>query len=152
MLVRPVEAGDELLSVTGKPYDTLDEVIGIRGIPGSGSLKEFGITYKQIELKNGEIDFKAITGAINERTRMVFLQRSRGYAFRPPVTTEQIARVVETVKAIRKDILIMVDNCYGEFVETLEPTSVGADVMAGSLIKNPGGGIVPLRRVHCGNP
>lgn len=139
-LLRP---GDELLSVTGKPYDTLDEVIGIRGIPGSGSLKEFGITYKQIELKNGEIDFKAITGAINERTRMVFLQRSRGYAFRPPVTTKQIARVVETVKAIRKDILIMVDNCYGEFVETLEPTSVGADVMAGSLIKNPGGGIVP---------
>jgi len=139
-LLRP---GDELLSVTGKPYDTLDEVIGIRGKPGAGSLKDFGITYRQVELKNGEIDFEAITEAINERTRMVFLTRSRGYSFRPPVTMEQIARVVEIVKAVRKDILVMVDNCYGEFVETLEPTDAGADVMAGSLIKNPGGGIVP---------
>ena len=125
-ILRP---GDELLSVTGKPYDTLDEVIGIRGKPGSGSLKDFGITYRQVELKAGEIDFKAITEAINERTRMVFLTRSRGYANRPPATIEQIARVVETVKAINKDILVMVDNCYGEFVETLAPTAAGADVM-----------------------
>jgi Aluminium resistance protein. len=139
-LLRP---GDELLSVTGKPYDTLDEVIGIRGKPGSGSLKEFGVTYRQIELKNGEIDFDAIADAITPRTRMVFMQRSRGYAFRPPVTIEQIARVVDIVKSIRKDIYVMVDNCYGEFVDTMEPTGVGVDVMAGSLIKNPGGGIAP---------
>lgn len=139
-LLRP---GDELLSVTGKPYDTLDEVIGIRGKAGSGSLKDFGISYRQVDLKDGKIDFERITEAINERTRLVFLQRSRGYAFRPPVTIAQIAKVVETVKAVRKDILVMVDNCYGEFVETLEPTDVGVDVMAGSLIKNPGGGLVP---------
>jgi len=139
-LLRP---GDELLSVTGKPYDTLDEVIGIRGKPGSGSLKDFGISYRQVDLRDGQIDLKAITEAINERTRLVFMQRSRGYAFRPPVTIAQIAKVVETVKAVKKDVQVMVDNCYGEFVETLEPTDVGVDVMAGSLIKNPGGGLVP---------
>ena len=140
-ILRP---GDELLAVTGKPYDTLDEVIGTRGIKGSGSLKDYGVSYAQVDFSSqGTMDLEAIEKAVNDKTRMVFIQRSRGYAWRPPVTTADIERVSQAVKAIREDIVIMVDNCYGEFVEDREPVAAGADIMAGSLIKNPGGGLVP---------
>ncbi len=139
-ILRP---GDELLSITGKPYDTLEEVIGIRGRAGDGSLKDYGITYSQVELKNGVIDDESVINAINDKTRLVFIQRSRGYAWRPALTIDEIERVVKLVKSRKNDVLVMVDNCYGEFVEGREPTEVGVDIMAGSLIKNPGGGIVP---------
>jgi cystathionine beta-lyase family protein involved in aluminum resistance len=136
--------GDELLSITGKPYDTLEEVIGIRGRTGSGSLKDYGVSYRQIELApDGRIDEKSVVDAINNRTKMIFMQRSRGYAWRSALTIPEIKRVAELVKSRKPDVIIMVDNCYGEFVEDKEPTAVGADIMAGSLIKNPGGGIVP---------
>ena len=135
--------GDELLSVTGKPYDTLDEVIGIRGESGTGSLKDYGVTYRQVELlENGEMDFNGIKKAINPNTKMVFIQRSRGYSWREPTTIATIEKTVNFVKNIKPDCVVMVDNCYGEFVEDKEPTDVGVDIMAGSLIKNPGGGIV----------
>lgn len=140
-ILRP---SDELLAITGKPYDTLDEVIGIRGQEGAGSLKEYGVTYNQVDLTtDGKFDDKAITKAINNRTKLIFIQRSRGYAWRPAVTVSEIERIVTLVKFIKSDILVMVDNCYGEFVEDREPTEVGVDIMAGSLIKNPGGGLVP---------
>jgi cystathionine beta-lyase family protein involved in aluminum resistance len=135
--------GDELLSVTGKPYDTLEEVIGIRGA-GGGSLKEFGITYSQVDLlPGGEIDLEKIKSAIHTKTKMVLVQKSRGYWWRPAIKVADIARAVELIKGIRKDIIVMVDNCYGEFVEEKEPTEVGVDIAAGSLIKNPGGGLAP---------
>ncbi|HBR01266.1 MAG TPA: hypothetical protein DD738_01485 [Ruminiclostridium sp.] len=140
-ILRP---GDELLSITGKPYDTLEEVIGIRGQEGSGSLKEYGVCYTQIELTpQGILDDNAVVKAINGRTKLVFIQRSRGYAWRPALTVSEIERIVTLVKSVKPDVLVMVDNCYGEFVEEREPTEVGVDIMAGSLIKNPGGGIVP---------
>jgi len=133
--------GDELLCVTGKPYDTLEEVIGIRGT-GGGSLKEFGITYSQVELlENGKPDLDSIGKSINERTRMVLIQRSRGYAWRPSLLIEDIEKTIKYIKSIKKDVIVMVDNCYGEFVEEREPIEVGADLAAGSLIKNPGGGL-----------
>jgi len=135
--------GDELLSITGKPYDTLEEVIGIRG-SGAGSLKDFGITYKQVELdKNNKIDLESVKNAINERTSMVLIQRSRGYGWRPPIFVDDIEAAVKYIKEIKKDIIVMVDNCYGEFVEKREPIEAGADIIAGSLIKNPGGGLAP---------
>jgi len=138
-ILRP---GDELLSITGKPYDTLDEVIGIRGKSGTGSLKDYGVTYRQVDLlENGEFDFESIEKNINERTKMVFIQRSRGYSWRGPITVERIGQASRFVKNIKRDVVVMVDNCYGEFVEYKEPTDAGADIMAGSLIKNPGGGI-----------
>jgi len=134
--------GDELLAITGKPYDTLDEVIGIRGESGTGSLKDYGVTYRQVDLlENGEFDFEKIEKSINDRTRMVYIQRSRGYAWIGAVTVERIGKAVRFVKNIKPDVVVMVDNCYGEFVEYSEPTDAGADSMAGSLIKNPGGGI-----------
>jgi len=139
-ILRP---GDELLSITGKPYDTLEEVIGIRGEEGNGSLKDYGITYSQVDLKDGTIDDESVLKAINEKTRLVFLQRSRGYEWRPALTIGEIEQVIRLVKARKPDVVVMVDNCYGEFVEDREPTEAGADIMAGSLIKNPGGGIVP---------
>lgn len=140
-ILRP---GDELLSITGKPYDTLEEVIGIRGADGNGSLNEYGITYKQVELtEDGVIDYDAVSKAINNRTKMIFVQRSRGYAWRPALTIAEIEKVVRFVKERKPDVIVMVDNCYGEFVEEREPTEVGVDIMAGSLIKNPGGGLVP---------
>lgn len=140
-ILRP---GDELLSITGKPYETLEEVIGIRGEEGNGSLKEYGVTYSQVELtSDGVIDDEAVKKAINNKTKLVFVQRSRGYAWRPALTINEIERVVKLVKSIKEDVCVMVDNCYGEFVEDREPTEVGVDIMAGSLIKNPGGGIVP---------
>lgn len=137
-ILRP---GDELISATGKPYDTLEEVIGIRG-ERTGSLKEFGITYKQIELKSsGEIDIDRLIDHISNHTKMVFIQRSTGYGWRKALTIEDIRQTVEKVKALYPHVIIMVDNCYGEFLDILEPTEVGADVLAGSLIKNPGGGL-----------
>jgi cystathionine beta-lyase family protein involved in aluminum resistance len=139
-LLRP---GDEMLSITGKPYDTLDEVIGIRDSRGAGSLKEYGIGYRQIDLVDGAMDYDAIKAGIRENTRLVFIQRSRGYGWRPAITVSDIEKAVRTVKSVKRDALVMVDNCYGEFIEELEPTGVGADVMAGSLIKNPGGGLAP---------
>ncbi|WP_245532871.1 aminotransferase class I/II-fold pyridoxal phosphate-dependent enzyme [Acetivibrio clariflavus] len=133
--------GDELLCVTGKPYDTLEEVIGIRG-EGGGSLKEFGITYSQVELlDNGKPDLDSIGKSINDRTKMVLIQRSRGYAWRQSLLIEDIEKTISFIKGIKKDIIVMVDNCYGEFVEEREPIEVGADLAAGSLIKNPGGGL-----------
>lgn len=135
--------GDELLSVVGKPYDTLEEVIGIRG-EGGGSLKEFGVTYNQVDLlEDGSLDYKSIEKAINSKTKMVLLQRSRGYEWRPSFTIDEIEKAIAFIKGIKSDVLVLVDNCYGEFVETKEPIEVGADLAAGSLIKNPGGGIAP---------
>ncbi|MCX8129967.1 MAG: methionine gamma-lyase family protein [Clostridia bacterium] len=135
--------GEELLSVTGKPYDTLEEVIGIRG-EGAGSLKEFGVSYNQVELlPDGGMDYNAIKEAINENTKLVLIQRSRGYGWRPSIKIDEIAKVIEFIKGVKKDIVVLVDNCYGEFVEDREPTEVGADLVAGSLIKNAGGGLAP---------
>lgn len=134
--------GDELLSVVGAPYDTLEEVIGLRG-SGQGSLREFGITYRQLELTpTGEIDWSALAQAVRPHTRMVTIQRSCGYAWRPSLTIANIAQIIALVKQQNPETVCFVDNCYGEFVEDREPTAVGADLMAGSLIKNPGGTIV----------
>ncbi|NLO40112.1 MAG: hypothetical protein GX115_11680 [Ruminiclostridium sp.] len=134
--------GDEMLSVTGKPYDTLEEIIGIRGEAGNGSLKDYGVSYRQVELlEDGGIDFDSVAKAITAKTKMVFLQRSRGYAWRDPVTVEDIEKTVVFVKQIKNDVVVMVDNCYGEFTAQREPVEAGADIVAGSLIKNPGGGL-----------
>lgn len=135
--------GDELLSVTGKPYDTLEEVIGIRG-EGGGSLKEFGISFKQVNLLiDGGIDLNGIKEALNEKTRMVLIQRSRGYEWRPSIKIDEIERTIKYIKSINPDLIVLVDNCYGEFVEEKEPIEAGADLAAGSLIKNAGGGLAP---------
>lgn len=135
--------GDELLSVSGKPYDTLEEVIGIR--PSCGSLAEYGVTYAQVDLlADGSFDFEGIRKAIRPQTKMIEIQRSKGYQTRPTLSVAQIGEAVSFIKSIRSDILVMVDNCYGEFVEQLEPSDVGADMTVGSLIKNPGGGLAPI--------
>ncbi len=135
--------GDELLSPVGKPYDTLEEVIGIR--ESKGSLAEFGITYRQVDLlEDGEFDYEGIKNAINERTKMVTIQRSKGYQTRPTLSVDRIGELIAFIKNIKPDIICMVDNCYGEFVEKKEPTEVGADLIVGSLIKNPGGGLAPI--------
>ena len=132
--------GDTIVSLTGRPYDTLEEVVGLRG-EGHGSLKEWGVTFQMQELAaDGHIDFDAIPAAV-QGARVAYIQRSRGYTLRPSVTVAEIARVVELVKAASPETIVMVDNCYGEFVERQEPTEVGADLIIGSLIKNPGGGI-----------
>lgn len=137
-ILRP---GDELIYCTGNPYDTLEEVIGIRG-EGKGSLKDFGIQYKQIELRaDGTIDLEALRSAISPNTRMVTVQRATGYGWRKAITIPEIEEWAAFVKSIRSEIICMVDNCYGEFLDTREPTEAGADVVAGSLIKNPGGGL-----------
>lgn len=142
-LMSNLRPGDEMLSVVGKPYDTLEEVIGIR--PSRGSLAEYGITYAQVDLKeNGDFDFDGIRAAINPRTRLVEIQRSKGYETRPTLSIERIGEVIAFVKSINPDIICMVDNCYGEFVEEKEPLEVGADMMVGSLIKNLGGGLAPI--------
>jgi len=142
-LMSNLRPGDELLSPVGKPYDTLEEVIGIR--PTRGSLAEYGITYKQVELlSDGSFDYENIKKSINERTRLVTIQRSKGYQTRPTLSVERIGELIAFVKGIKPDVICMVDNCYGEFVETIEPTDVGADMAVGSLIKNPGGGLAPI--------
>lgn len=142
-LMSNLRPGDELLSPVGKPYDTLEEVIGIR--PSKGSLTEYGITYAQVELlPDGGFYFEGIEKAINEKTKLVTIQRSKGYATRPTLSVERIGELIAFIKKRKPDVLCMVDNCYGEFVETIEPTDVGADMAVGSLIKNPGGGLAPI--------
>lgn len=147
--------GDEILSPVGKPYDTLEGVIGIgeedrnekgsKGARLTGSLREYGITYAQVDLlENGEYDFEGIKNAINDRTRLITIQRSKGYATRPTLSVKRIGELIAFIKAIKPEVICMVDNCYGEFVETIEPTDVGADLVVGSLIKNPGGGLAPI--------
>lgn len=134
--------GDELLSPVGKPYDTMDEIIGIR--PSKGSLAEYGITYAQVDLlPDGGFDYEGIKNAINERTKLVTIQRSKGYASRPTLSVERIGELISFIKSIKPDVICMVDNCYGEFVERIEPSEFGADMIVGSLIKNPGGGLAP---------
>ena len=141
--------GDELLSPVGAPYDTLQEVIGIR--PSPCSLAEYGVTYRQADLKDdGSFDYDAIAAAINEKTKLITIQRSKGYATRPTFSVEQIGQLIAFCKNIKPDVLVMVDNCYGEFVETVEPSDVGADMIVGSLIKNPGGGLAPIGGYICG--
>ena len=142
-LMSNLRPGDELLSPVGKPYDTLEEVIGIR--PSKGSLAEYGITYSQVDLlPDGTFDYAGIKNAINERTKLVTIQRSKGYATRPTFSVKQIGELIAFVKNINPNIICMVDNCYGEFVEEREPLEVGADMIVGSLIKNPGGGLAPI--------
>jgi cystathionine beta-lyase family protein involved in aluminum resistance len=135
--------GDELLSPAGKPYDTLEEVIGIR--ESTGSLKEYGVIYRQVDLlPNGTFDYESIKKAINEKTKLITIQRSKGYDTRPTFSVSQIGELIAFVKEIKPDVICMVDNCYGEFVEPIEPSDVGADMIVGSLIKNPGGGLAPI--------
>ena len=135
--------GDELLSPAGKPYDTLEEVIGIR--ESTGSLKEYGVVYRQVDLlPDGTFDYESIEKAINEKTRLVTIQRSKGYDTRPTFSVSQIGELIAFVKKIKPEVICMVDNCYGEFVERMEPSDVGADMIVGSLIKNPGGGLAPI--------
>ena len=142
-LMSNLRPGDELLSPVGKPYDTLEEVIGIRA--SKGSLKEYGISYRQVDLlPDGGFDYEAVRAAIHEKTKLVTIQRSKGYQTRPTLSVTQIGELIHFIKEIRPDILCMVDNCYGEFVETIEPGDVGADMTVGSLIKNPGGGLAPI--------
>lgn len=142
-LMSNLRPGDELLSPVGKPYDTLEEVIGIR--PSKGSLAEYGVTYRQVEfLPDGGFDYDGIRAAIGERTKLVTIQRSKGYLMRKTLSVEEIGRLISFVKSVKPDVICMVDNCYGEFVETVEPSDVGADMVVGSLIKNPGGGLAPI--------
>ncbi len=142
-LMSNLRPGDELLSPVGKPYDTLEEVIGIR--PSKGSLQEYGISYRQVDLlADGSFDYEGIKAALHDRTRLVTIQRSKGYQTRPTLSVDQIGELISFVKQIKPDVICMVDNCYGEFVETKEPSQVGADMVVGSLIKNPGGGLAPI--------
>ena len=141
--------GDELLSPVGIPYDTLQEVIGIR--PSPCSLAEYGVTYNQVDLlEDGSFDYDGIAKAINEKTKLITIQRSKGYATRPTFSVTQIGELIRFCKKLKPDVLVMVDNCYGEFVETIEPSDVGADMTVGSLIKNPGGGLAPIGGYICG--
>lgn len=135
--------GDEMISISGKPYDTLEEVIGIR--PSCGSLAEYGVTYDQVDLlADGSFDYEGIRAAIKPNTKLVEIQRSKGYQTRPTLSVAQIGEAIAFVKSINPEIICMVDNCYGEFVEKTEPSDVGADMIVGSLIKNPGGGLAPI--------
>ena len=148
-LLSNLRPGDELISPVGKPYDTMEEIIGIR--PSRGSLAEYGITYKQVELlPDGSFDYEGIRQAISDRTKMMTIQRSKGYLTRPTFSVRQIGELIRFIKQIRPDIICMVDNCYGEFVEEMEPSDVGADMIVGSLIKNPGGGLAPIGGYICG--
>ncbi len=142
-LMSNLRPGDELLSPVGKPYDTLEEVIGIR--PSKGSLAEYGVTYRQVDLlADGSFDFENIKRSINNQTKLVTIQRSKGYQTRPTLSVERIGELISFIKSIKPDVICMVDNCYGEFVEEREPIEVGADMIVGSLIKNPGGGLAPI--------
>lgn len=141
--------GDELLSPVGMPYDTLQEVIGIRESPCS--LAEYGVVYRQVDLlPDGSFDYDGIRKAINEKTKLITIQRSKGYATRPTFSVKQIGELIAFCKGVKPDVTVMVDNCYGEFVETIEPSDVGADMTVGSLIKNPGGGLAPIGGYICG--
>ena len=141
--------GDELLSPVGRPYDTLEEVIGIR--ESACSLKEYGVSYRQVDLlEDGSFDYENIKKAINEKTKLVTIQRSKGYQSRPSFSVKQIGELIKFVKEIKPEVICMVDNCYGEFVEITEPSNVGADMIVGSLIKNPGGGLAPIGGYICG--
>ena len=141
--------GDELLSPAGGPYDTLEEVIGIRESPCS--LKEYGVSYRQVDLlPDGGFDYPRIREAITEKTKLITIQRSKGYATRPSFSVAQIGELIAFCKEIKPDVTVMVDNCYGEFVEAQEPSDVGADMIVGSLIKNPGGGLAPIGGYICG--
>ncbi len=141
--------GDELLSPVGLPYDTLQEVIGIR--PSPCSLAEYGVTYRQVDLlPGGAFDYEGIQAAINEKTKLITIQRSKGYATRPTFSVSQIGELIAFCKSVKPDVIVMVDNCYGEFVEMIEPSDVGADMVVGSLIKNPGGGLAPIGGYICG--
>lgn len=142
-LMSNLRPGDELLSPVGKPYDTLEEVIGIR--PSKGSLAEYGVTYRQVDLlPDGSFDFEGIKNAIHSKTKLVTIQRSKGYATRPTLSVGKIGELITFVRKLKPDVICMVDNCYGEFVEEQEPLEVGADMIVGSLIKNPGGGLAPI--------
>ncbi len=144
-----LRSGDEILSPCGKVYDTLEGVIGVR--ESKGSLAEFGITFKQVDLlPNGEFDYEKIRESINDNTKLIEIQRSKGYDVRPTLSVKQIGEVISFIKAIKPDVICMVDNCYGEFVEAIEPSEVGADMVVGSLIKNPGGGLAPIGGYICG--
>jgi len=148
-LMSNLRPGDEILSPVGKPYDTLEEVIGIR--PSKGSLAEYGITYAQVDLlSDGGFDWDGIKNAINDKTKLVTIQRSKGYATRPTLSVDRIGELISFVKDIKPDVICMVDNCYGEFTEEKEPLEVGADMIVGSLIKNPGGGLAPIGGYICG--
>ena len=141
--------GDELLSPVGKPYDTLEKVIGT--VPSPCSLMEYGVSYKQVDLlEDGTFDYENIRKAINEKTKLVTIQRSKGYAMRPTFSVKQIGELIAFVKEIKPDVICMVDNCYGEFVDVIEPSDLGADTIVGSLIKNPGGGLAPIGGYICG--
>ena len=141
--------GDELLSPVGKPYDTLEEVIGIR--ESACSLKEYGVSYRQVDLlEDGTFDYENIKKAINEKTKLVTIQRSKGYQSRPSFSVKQIGELIKFVKEVKPEVICMVDNCYGEFVEIIEPSDLGADMIVGSLIKNPGGGLAPIGGYICG--
>lgn len=142
-LMSNLRPGDELLSPVGKPYDTLEEVIGIRS--SKGSLAEYGVSYRQVDLlADGSFDYENIRKAINDKTKLVTIQRSKGYQTRPTLSVARIGELIAFVKSVKPDVICMVDNCYGEFVETSEPSDVGADMVVGSLIKNPGGGLAPI--------
>lgn len=142
-LMSNLRPGDELLSPVGKPYDTLEEVIGIR--ESKGSLKEYGVSYSQVDLlPDGSFDYDGIRAAIHEKTKLVTIQRSKGYEPRKTLSVERIGELISFIKSCKPDVLCMVDNCYGEFVERIEPVEVGADMVVGSLIKNPGGGLAPI--------
>lgn len=141
-ILRP---GDELLSPVGRPYDTLEGVIGIKKNSPPCSLKEFGITYRQVNLlADGSFDFDGIRAALNEKTKLVTIQKSKGYEPRPTLSVSRIKELISFIKSVKPDVICMVDNCYGEFVEKIEPLEAGADLIAGSLIKNPGGGLAPI--------
>ncbi|GFI47268.1 hypothetical protein IMSAGC019_02592 [Lachnospiraceae bacterium] len=142
-LMSNLRPGDELLSPVGKPYDTLEEVIGIR--PSVGSLREYGISYRQVDLlPGGGFDYEGIRRAVNEKTKLATIQRSKGYQTRPTLSVNEIGQLISFIKSLKPDVICMVDNCYGEFTERREPSDVGADLVAGSLIKNPGGGLAPI--------
>ncbi len=138
-ILRP---NDELISITGEPYDTMQTVIGWKN-PARGSLKEFGVNYKEIALQNGKVDLAAIKNSVTAKTKIALIQRSRGYSMREPLTISEIEKICATVKAVNPKCVTFIDNCYGEFVETCEPVEIGADICAGSLIKNIGGGLAP---------
>lgn len=141
--------GDEMLAISGKPYDTLEEVIGLRESPCS--LKEYGVSYAQVDLlEDGSFDFPAIERALNGKTKLIHIQRSKGYCPRPTISVDAIGEAIAFCKKLRPDVVVMVDNCYGEFVERVEPSDVGADMIVGSLIKNPGGGLAPIGGYICG--